>query len=103
MSTSNSMPAFMQRSFPRRHCCACDTDLQSQPLAVLEGRAPQETVCALNRHARLRGAALGMTRLEAEGIGGLRLMSRSTEVEAAASGALLECAARFSPRIERCD
>jgi protein ImuB len=41
-----------------------------------------------------------MTRLEAEGIAGLRLLARSVEVEAAARAVLLECVAHFSPRIE---
>jgi len=75
-------------------------ELQSQPVAVIEGRAPLETVCSLNRPARLRGAVLGMTRLEADGISELRLLARSVEVEAAARAVLLECVAHFSPRIE---
>src|SRR5271167_3666444 len=41
-------------------------EIQSEPVAVLEGPAPLETVCALNRQARLKGVACGMTRLEAE-------------------------------------
>jgi protein ImuB len=86
--------------FPAQALLRLRTDLQSQPIAVLEGRAPQQTVCALNRHARLRGAVLDMTRLEAEGINGLLLLPRSTEVELSARGALVECAAAFSPRIE---
>jgi protein ImuB len=86
--------------FPAQALLRLRTDLQSRPIAVLEGRAPQQTVCALNRHARLRGAVLSMTRLEAEGINGLLLLPRSTEVEISARGALMECAAAFSPRIE---
>lgn len=75
-------------------------DLKSRPIAVLDGRAPQETVCSINQHARLCGVSLGMTRLEAEGIGDLLLLSRSQELEAAASAVILECATTFSPRIE---
>ncbi len=75
-------------------------DLQSQPVAVLEGHAPQQAVCALNRHARLRGAALGMTRLEAEAIADLRMLTRSLPGEAVARAVMLECAAQFSPRVE---
>ena len=86
--------------FPAQALLRLRTDLQSQPVAVLEGQAPQQTVCALNRHARLCGAVLGMTRLEAEGFHGLLLLPRSTDVETSARGALLECAAMFSPRIE---
>ena len=86
--------------FPAQALLRLRTDLQSQPVAVLEGQAPQQTVCTLNRHARLCGAVLGMTRLEAEGFHGLLLLPRSTDVETSARGALLECAAMFSPRIE---
>lgn len=86
--------------FPAQALLRLRTDLHSVPVAVLQGRAPQETVCSLNRHARLRGAALGITRLEAEGIAGLKLIARSSESEAAAHAVFLECAAQFSPRIE---
>ena len=86
--------------FPAQALLRLRTGLESQPAAVLEGRAPLETVCSLNRAALLKGAALGMTRLEAESIPELRLLTRSLETEAAARAVLLECAAHFSPRIE---
>ncbi|MGA2168462.1 MAG: DNA polymerase Y family protein [Terracidiphilus sp.] len=86
--------------FPAQALLRLHTGLESQPVAVLEGRAPLETVCSLNRSARLKGASLGMTRLEAESIPGLHLLARSTQTEAAARAVFLECAAHFSPRIE---
>jgi protein ImuB len=86
--------------FPAQALLRLRTELQSEPMAVLEGRAPLETVCSLNRAAHLKGAVLGITRLEAEGIAGLRLLTRSVEVEAAARAVLLECVSQFSPRIE---
>jgi protein ImuB len=90
--------------FPSQALLRLRPDLQALPVAVLEGRAPLEQVCSMNRHARLRGAATGMTRLEAEALAsqneGLRLLPRSLESEAAARAVLLECAASFSPRIE---
>jgi protein ImuB len=86
--------------FPAQALLRLRPDLQSEPVAVLEGRAPQEAICALNRKARLRGAALDMTRLEAEGIAGLKLPVRSLECETAARAVFLECASQFSPRIE---
>jgi len=86
--------------FPVQALLRLRRDLATEPVAVLEGRAPQETVCALNRGARLRGAAPGMTRLEAEGVAGLKLLARSAEGEAGARSVFLECAAQFSPRIE---
>jgi len=75
-------------------------DLRARPVVVLEGQAPRETVCSLNRQALLRGAAPGMTRLEIENLGGLTLLARSAEGEAAARAVFLECVAQFSPRIE---
>ena len=86
--------------FPAQALLRLRPDWQSEPIAVLEGRAPQETVCAVNQKARLRGAALGMTRLEAEGIAELKPLKRSLASEAAAHSVFLECAAQFSPRIE---
>lgn len=86
--------------FPAQALLRLHTDLQSKPVAVLAGRASQETVCALNWQARQHGAVPGMTQLEAEGIAGLRLLRRSIEGEAAARAVFLECAAQFSPRIE---
>jgi protein ImuB len=86
--------------FPAQALLRMRTDLTSQPVAILDGRPPLETVCSLNRLARLKGAALGMTRLEAESIPGLHLLARSLETEAAARAVFLECAAHFSPRIE---
>ena len=86
--------------FPAQALLRLRPDLQSQPVAVLEGRAPQQIVCALNRNARLRGATLGMTRLEAEGIAGIKLLARSLQGEAAARSIMLECTSQFSPRIE---
>jgi protein ImuB len=86
--------------FPAQALLRLRPDLQSTPVAVLEGRAPMQTVCCLNRLARLKGAVSGMTRHEAESIAGLRLIARSAEGEATARTAFLECAANFSPRIE---
>jgi protein ImuB len=86
--------------FPAQALLRMRTDLASQPVVILDGRPPLETVCSLNRQARLKGAALGMTRLEAESIPGLHLLARSLETEAAARAVFLECAAHFSPRIE---
>ncbi len=86
--------------FPAQALLRLRVNLQSEPVAVLEGRVPQQVICALNQKARQRGAALGMTRLEADGIAGLRLLVRSMEEEAAARTVFLECASQFSPRIE---
>lgn len=86
--------------FPSQALLRLRTDLAVQPVAVLDGRPPLQTVCSLNRLARLKGAVPGLTRLEAETISGLHLLARSLETEAAARAVLLEVAAHFSPRIE---
>jgi protein ImuB len=86
--------------FPAQALVRLRSELRSEPVAVLEGRAPLETVCSLNQLARQKGAVPGMTRLEAEGIAGLRLLARSNEAETSARAVLLECVAQFSPRIE---
>ena len=86
--------------FPAQALRRLHPELESEPLAVLEGRPPLQTVCSLNRPAQMKGASLRMTRLEAETLPGLRLLARSEESEASARAVLLECAAHFSPRIE---
>ncbi len=86
--------------FPAQALLRLNPELAAQPVAVLDGRPPLQTVCSLNRTARLAGASLGMTRLEAESMSGLRLIARSTETEAAARAVLFEAAAQFSPRLE---
>ncbi len=52
--------------FPAQARLRLNTDLQTEAVVVMEGRAPQEWVCAMNRLAERKGAAVGMTRLEAE-------------------------------------
>ncbi len=86
--------------FPTQALLRMRCELEAEPVAVVEERPPLETVCSLNRLARLKGAELGMTKLEAESLAGLRLVARSAECEAAARAVYLECAAHFSPRIE---
>jgi protein ImuB len=86
--------------FPAQALLRLRPDLRSEPVAVIDGQPPHEFVCAMNRPALQKGAALGMTRLDAEGLSGVRLLKRSHETEAAARSVLLECLMRFSPRIE---
>lgn len=86
--------------FPAQALLRLRTDWQTEAVVVMDGRAPEEWVCSLNRLAERKGAAVGMTRLEAENIAGLRLLKRSAESEATARVVFLECVAKFSPRIE---
>jgi protein ImuB len=86
--------------FPAQALVRLRPELQPEPIAILEGRAPLEVICSLNRSAWRKGAACGMTRQEAESIAGVRLLQRSNETETAARAVMLECASHFSPRIE---
>lgn len=86
--------------FPVQAMLRLRTDWQTEPVVVLDGRAPAEWVCSLNKLAARMGAEAGISRLEAESMSGLRLLKRSAENEAAARAVFLECVAKFSPRIE---
>jgi len=87
--------------FPAQSLLRLRPDLQSRPVVVLEGEAPIQSLCAMNTHARRRGASLRMTRVEAESLNGLCILTRSAANEAAAREVFLERAAQFSPRIEK--
>jgi len=97
---SSLYAAVYAAEFPAQALLRLRLDLHSRPVVVLEGEAPLESVCAMNTHARRRGASLRMTRLEAEGLNGLCILSRSPANESAARAVFLECAAQFSPRME---
>ena len=86
--------------FPTQAILRLRSDLQTQPVVILDGIAPQERVCSQNLNARKRGVAEGMTRLEVEELSGVCVLSRSIETECAARAVLLECVSHFSPRIE---
>ena len=86
--------------FPAQALLRLRPDLRGEPVVIMDGRPPHEWVCSLNRRAFSLGAAPGMTRLDAEGLPGVRLLARSMETEIAARAVLLECVSQFSPRIE---
>ncbi len=86
--------------FPAQALLRLRSDLAAEPVVVMDGAEPHEFVCAMNAHALRRGAAMGMSRLDVEGLTGLRLLARSEESESAARAVVLERAAKFSPRIE---
>ena len=98
---SNALYAAIHAAeFPTQAILRLRSDLQAQPVAILDGIAPQERVCSQNLNARKRGVAAGMTRLEVEELSGVCVLSRSIETECAARAVLLECVSHFSPRIE---
>jgi protein ImuB len=88
------------KEFPLQALLRLRPELQSKPIAVLDGEPPFEQVCSLNGAALNLGIALGMTRLEMEMFPNALVLPRSRAEEAAARAALLECAGGFSPRVE---
>jgi protein ImuB len=86
--------------FPAQALLRLRPEWQGEPVVVMEGRKPHEFVCAMNTLAARRGAVVGMTRMDAESIPGLRILARSQEMESAAGMVLLECAAKYAPRLE---
>jgi protein ImuB len=101
MQPSNSLYAAIHAAqFPAQAILRLRPDLNSKPVALLDGVAPQERVCSLNLQARKHGIVPGMSRLEVEELSDVYLLSRSIETECAAKAVLLECVSQFSPRIE---
>src|SRR3954447_22422150 len=74
--------------------------LRERPVAVLERAPPLERVIIANAKAQTAGAMVGLTKAQAEQAPGVLLRSRSSNQEAAAHAALLDCAHAFSPRVE---
>ena len=74
--------------------------LRERPVAVLEGAPPLERVIIANAKAQIAGAVVGLTKAQAEQAPGLVLRARSSDQEASAHAALLDCAHAFSPRVE---
>ena len=91
--------------FPAEAMVRAEPELRERAVVVVDGTPPLVRVIAVNERAAQAGVEPGMTKLEAEGIlaamdsnGVIR--QRSTEREAAAHAALLDCACGFSPRVE---
>jgi nucleotidyltransferase/DNA polymerase involved in DNA repair len=74
--------------------------LAKAAVAVLEGDPPLEKACAATLQARRLGVRHGMTRAELESFPNLTVLRRSLAEEQNAALALLEMAARFTPRTE---
>ncbi len=88
------------RDFPMQAEARTHPELRGHAVAVLDGAPPLETVFSLNDHARRLGLELGMSRLQAESFEGIALRIRMRQQEDAAFRILMQCAERFSPRIE---
>jgi protein ImuB len=90
------------KDFPAQALLRLRPELRCVPCAVLDGEPPLENVCALTNAAHQLGMSEGMAKAEVETFPGVTLLRRSHGEEASAKAALLECAGRFSPRVEDC-
>ena len=88
------------KEFPAQALLRLRPNLRDKPFLVMEGERPLQQVCSLNRKARRLGIAHGMTQVEVDTFPSIELLPRSEKEEAATRAALLECAGRFSPRVE---
>lgn len=77
-----------------------DPLLAGKAVAVTAGTPPLVRVIAINAAARRLGLEIGMTKTEAESCPGAEIRKRSLALETSVHAALLDCAARFSPRYE---
>ncbi len=88
------------REFPAQALLRLRPELRRKAVAVIEGEAPAEFVCSANEHAYALGVERGMTRPQMEVLENLEVLRRSPAEEQSARAAFLECAGRFSPRVE---
>lgn len=79
---------------------ALSSESRTQPVALLDGPESLLKVVACNSSARHAGVVIGMTKLQAEVCPGVIVKKRVQAQEDTAQAALLDCAYRFSPRIE---
>ncbi len=88
------------RDFAAQAMACAQPELQRRPMAILSGTAPLEYVFAVNQQARELGVERGMGRIQAESFAGVAIRPRERALEDRAFAAVVECAGRFSPRIE---
>lgn len=88
------------RDFAAQAMACAQPELQRRPMAILSGTAPLEYVFAVNQQAREMGVERDMGRMQAESFAGVAIRPRERALEDRAFAAVVECAGRFSPRIE---
>ena len=98
--TAPRYACLLANEFPLQALLRLRPELQTKPVAVLDGETPFEQVCSLNSLAWTLGIEPEMTKLEMEMFPTAIVLKRSRAEEAAAHTALLECAGSFSPRVE---
>jgi protein ImuB len=88
------------KEFPAQAVLRLRPELREQPVVVIEGEPPLETVCSFNAKARYLGIVREMTRVELDTFSSLVVLPRSRPEEASTHTVMLECAGSFSPCVE---
>jgi len=88
------------KEFPAQAVLRLRPELREQPVVVVEGEPPLQTVCSFNAKARYLGIGRGMTRVELDTFSSLIVLPRSRTEEVSTHAVMLECAGAFSPRVE---
>jgi protein ImuB len=88
------------KEFPAQAVLRLRPELREQPVVVIEGEPPLQTVCSFNAKARYLGIVRGMTRVELDTFSSLIVLPRSRPEEVSTHAVMLECAGAFSPRVE---
>jgi protein ImuB len=86
--------------FPVQALVRNEPELTGQPIVVVDGTPPVLTVVEANAKARAAGIEMGMAKLKVEHFFHVIVRQRSHAQEASAHAALIDCAERFSPRVE---
>ncbi len=86
--------------FPAQAMLRLRMELRVRAVAVVEGSAPLEKVCSVNRLAGKIGVRRGMTKAELDSFDGLTVLRRAYEEERSAKAAVMEVAGALSPRVE---
>ena len=97
---SMQMACGYAREFPAQALLRLRPELRTKAVVVVEGEPPREFVCSANENSYALGVQRGMSRPQLEVFDHLEVLRRSPVEEHSARMALLECAGRFSPRVE---
>jgi protein ImuB len=97
---SMQMACGYAREFPAQALLRLRPELRTKAVAIVEGEPPREFVCSANENAYAIGVQRGMSRPQMEIFDHLDVLRRSPTEEQSARAALLDCAGRFSPRVE---
>jgi protein ImuB len=89
------VPNFLLQAFVRSAPA-----MRERPIALIDGRAPNYRVVAVNQPAAQLGVTSGMTKADAAEFLGVEIIPRQEDLETSAHAALLDAAWSFSPRME---